>query len=239
LIFGSQDKLAYLVNSLPFNKYNGFENSYAIFPPANNAAPSGKILLSETVGSFNITDIATGLSINSAKASKEGRFQFAVAANLSFSKLTGDALIDKSNYQLPANYSIVSVNKIVDSNDETLMGYTHTFTLATTSLQNEQDVTIRCKPPKVPSWVAATSTKNDTNPTGVKQQTQTFGLEYVVNGLYDAYSNYYKDKSNEFTLTVKISDADKVTGSHGSTGIIVISILIIIIIAIIIKARNN
>lgn len=216
MIFGKQQKLQLFLSKINFSDYKGFENSYYLLTPVNSK-PTAKVIRSGKIGDFEIEQPATKLVINKAKAggrnTDQNIFQFSIAANLEFLKIDDTYLSNPSNYDLPNNYTITAIEKNNDETNEGLKGYTHVFKIRTTDLKQIQDVSIKLKS-KLPNWVTESSTIDDSNPFDTVKQHQTFGFDYLIRGLSEAYSDKYQGQE-QFAISIKVSQNKY--NSHGSS----------------------
>ena len=206
IIFGKKEALQHFLSKINFNDYKGFENSYYLMEP-EGTRPSAKVIRNNKIGDFEIVQPSSNLVINNARAggrnTNTDEFQFSVAVNLDFLKMNDSYLTDAGNYDVSNNYKITNITRNTDETNESLRGYTHVFTLNTSDLKQMQDVTIRLKS-KLPSWIQASSTIDDSNPYDSAQQRKTFGFEYLARGISEAYANHNNNKE-QFAITIKIS----------------------------------
>jgi hypothetical protein len=235
MIFGNNKNIQGLLNKIKFSDYSGFITSYYLLTPnANN--PNSKLIRSPRKGEFQIEQHASkSIIINNAKYQKnstdEKIFQFSVASNLEFLKMDDSYLLNKSNYELPTNYTLVSIKKNDDLTNEGLKGFTHIFTLKTSDLKQNQEVTIKLKS-KLPPWVVESSTEIDSNPSDIKQQDKTFGFKFLIEGIAAGYENVYNGKE-QFGINIKVSSGNY--NSKPSTGFpmwilfILVSLIVVII----------
>ena len=216
ILFGNSQPINYLLQKIKFSNYPGFETSYYLLTPNANK-PNSKIIRTNKIGDFEIEQPATKLTINDAKAggknSNENQFQFSVASNLEFLKMDETYLSNTANYEVPSNYSLVSISKNSDYTNESLKGFTHVFTLSTSDLKQNQEVFIKLKS-KLPPWVDSSSTEDDSNPLNPLQQKQTFGFKYLIEGISEAYADKYEGKE-QFGINVKVSSNNY--DKHGSS----------------------
>ncbi|THU39439.1 hypothetical protein FAM09_13115 [Niastella caeni] len=216
IIFGNQAPLEHFLSKINFNDYKGFENSYYLLKPAGSR-PAAKIVRNNKIGDYEIEQPSTNLVINNAKTGgrngDEEVFQFSLAANLDFLKMDDSYITDPGNYNVSNNYTITSITRNTDETNESLKGYTHLFTCKTSDLKPLQEVSIRLKS-KLPSWVQASSTVDDSNPFDSAQQRQTFGFEYLARGISEAYANHNEGKE-QLAITIKISKNKY--AEHGKT----------------------
>ena len=216
MIFGKQQKLQLFLSKINFSDYKGFENSYYLLTPGNSK-PTAKVIRSGKIGDFGIEQPATKLVINNAKSggrnTDQNVFQFSIAANLEFLKIDETYLSNPSNYDLPNNYTITAIEKNNDETNEGLKGYTHVFRIRTTDLKPIQDVSIKLKS-KLPNWVTESSTIDDSNTFDTLKQHQTFGFDYLIRGLSEAYADKYSGQE-QLALSIKVSQDNY--NSHGSS----------------------
>lgn len=206
IIFGKKAALHHFLSKIDFNHYKGFENSYYLMEP-EASKPNAKIIRNNKIGDFEIVQPSANLILNNAQSGGRNadpdEFQFSVAVNLDFLKMNDSYLSDPGNYDVSNNYKITSITKNTDETNESLKGYTHVFILRTTDLKQMQDVSIRLKS-KLPAWVQASSTIDDSNPYDSAQQRKTFGFEYLARGISEAYADHNNDKE-QLAITIKIS----------------------------------
>lgn len=228
MVFGEQQKLQLFLSKINFSDYKGFENSYYLLTP-ENSKPTAKVISRNKIGNFEIEYPATKLVINNAKAgginTDQKVFQFSIAANLEFLKIDDTYLLNPSNYEISNNYTITKIDKNNDETNESLKGYTHVFTIKTTDLKQMQDVTIKLIT-KLPKWVSSSSTIDDSNPFDTLQQHQTFGFDYLIRGLSEAFSDKYPGK-DQFAISIKVSQ--DIYDSYGSSSKIPWLLLLLIV----------
>lgn len=212
LIFGKPVKIKALLGKLDFTQVSGFEAAYYL-PVPQAISPEAVVIRENKIGNFRIEQPASKLILNNAQADA-GVLQFSVAVNLAPVRMDEAYLLNPANYELPPNYSITAITGNKNAADPSLSGFSHIFTIKTTQLAQNQDVTIRLKN-QVPAWVAASSGEDDSNPRDTAQQRLTFGLSYLVNGINEAYNAVYKDK-NLFVIDVKVSKDNYGSGAGGA-----------------------
>ncbi len=241
LVFGRQDKLASFYSHIRFREYSGYENSHFMLPPSASHPPA-QIIRNNKIGDFRIEQPATRLVINNAvpggrnAASEE--FQFSLAADLTNLSMEEAYLSNPGNYELPSNYSLVSVAKTDPLNNESQAGYSHIFTLKTIDLKQNQEVAIKLKS-KMPDWISRSSNTDDSRPFDAVQQKQTFGLEYLVRGMSEAYADKYEGKE-QLAINVQVSKDNY--AAHGKSGgfpwAIIISLIVIVFIIVWLKNKK-
>ena len=138
----------------------------------------------------------------------KGLFQFTLTADLS--KLPSDSsyLLDKNNYRLTDGFTVQKIEKI-DRNKIAPRDWvtieqstaTHVFTIALKNNSSVRDLTIELKK-QLPGWIAATNCMDDSD---IKQTAgQTFGLQKLAEGIYDAYITFNQKQGIFFSIIVNL-----------------------------------
>jgi len=134
----------------------------------------------------------------SDKGTRKGEFQFSVGVNLKSSLLDDKYILDPKNYAIPSNYSIEIVkNSIANYN------YTHILKLTTRLLKTE-NISIQLKN-NLPQWVTELNSDNDIHINTPEQLGKTFGIKYLVEGIYEAYKAKKNIKEKDTFLEINIS----------------------------------
>ena len=194
LIFAKPGKINALKKTI-----QGFEHQYEEQVP-QQSKPDAVVIRDDKIGNFQIQQPAASLTINNAQP-EAGVLQFSVAANMQ-DQDTG-YLNDKTNYNLPTNYSLQIIQKNPNPNDPSLNGFTHIYTIKTTDLNQNQEVALQLKS-RIPTWIKESTNTDDTHPEDDRQQQQTFGFQYLMQGIHNAYQDVYKDKDLA-SIEIKIS----------------------------------
>jgi hypothetical protein len=185
---------------------NGFTNKLVIQSASQAVQPPFKIVYRPRIGEFDSKSLAQGI-ITDAQAARDDRnkgvFEFNVAVNFSKGMQDAGYFLDSTNYKLSDEKYSLKAKLITDQNDPSLSGFTHLLTLRTTDLKDEKlQVEVVGK---VPSWVYASSSENDTQiETDTDETRKTFGFSYLVEGVSDAF--YPRSQANPLytiPLTIK------------------------------------
>ena len=137
-----------------------------------------------------------------------GDIRLALAVDLS------GMLIDDAYLTNPENYLVKSDDKVeikeireINKQDITpaekkyIGSATHIFILGMNEINHAQEVEIKLLN-RLPSWIEETSSDDDTNVgTGTFAQT-TFGLKYLLQGIYDSYKKHSEDHPHYFELNM-------------------------------------
>jgi len=243
MIFGHQAKMRKLIafiKSGGLSAYDGYEEIYSIFQRSRRH-PAAKLIRTNRRGDFRIEEPATRLVVDNAKEDDSATFQCAVAMDLDSLPLDEKYLMDKANYQLPANYQLVKIEKNDDPENTSLHGFTHIFIIRTSDLKTSQDVYIRLKS-REPHWVEASTILYDDDPANPEQQKKTFGFQYLVDGIKNSYEDKYPNM-DLFEVNAHISKNEKGVDTAGTGGHSSLPWIILIgagvLVAVIIGIKNK
>lgn len=134
-----------------------------------------------------------------------GDIQLALAVDLSHLFIDQRYLTDVSNYEVKTDddVRIKEIRKIEKADmtpaEKKYLGTaTHIFVLQAASIGHGQEVEIKLLN-RMPQWIGAASTDNDLTP----DANTTFGLKYLLGGIYDSY-NRNADDHNYFELELEL-----------------------------------
>ena len=150
--------------------------------------------------------------IEGAKTDRNsGDLQLALAVDLSGMLIDDGYLTDKANYEVDGDGDIEIVdirplNKkdVTPAEKKYLKTATHIFTLRGSELRSHQDVSIKLMN-RLPEWVELTSTDDDRNTADEQFAKSTFGLKYLMQGIYDSYRRYSDGEPYYFELDLEIN----------------------------------
>jgi hypothetical protein len=206
-IFGSTQQISTVLNKKVLdNIKGGYSNRLVLQSIKEINEPSYKILYNPKIGSFSAKQLNEKI-ISDASTSKDnqtkGLFGFNVAVDLSNSLQDANYFLDTSNYILNNTKYQLKIQTITDKNDASLSGFTHLLKLQTSELR--EDVLKIEIVGKTPSWVYNSTSIDDSYILNDKnEQQRTFGLQYLVEGISDAF--YPKSNSNainSISITIK------------------------------------
>lgn len=128
----------------------------------------------------------------------------------------GGMLIDEQYLTNPENYRVEADDPLVikeirpiEAKDVTpaekkhLGRATHIFVLESQGVKHAQDVEIKLMN-RLPEWVEASSSDDDTNVGGPGFAQTTFGLKYLLQGIYDSYRKHSKGDPYYFELELEM-----------------------------------
>lgn len=193
-ILGNETVLKDYLIKHNLSKYQGFKNSYYF---TNNLNPNLRFELLKSTGligraSFN----RENNKIIDAIKSKDGKFQFAVATDLS-EYPDKKTVLNKDSYKITPGFELVAIEPIPENNQPTLVqhndwnkianaGYTHVITINTNDSNFASDFSLSYIN-GLPKWVESTSTDDDSD---IKNNLdKTFGLKYLIKGIQSAYES--------------------------------------------------
>lgn len=216
VIVGTNQNIARLTrdaNYASFCKFadmKGYENMY-LFETDDVYKPYYSLLLESDVirGRFRachgqgdqIKDIE-----NLEVDRNSGDLRLALAVDLGGMLIDEQYLTDVNNYKVEADDKLVikEIRKI-EQKDVTpaerkhLGKATHIFVLESEGIKHSQDVEIKLMN-RLPDWVADSSSDDDTNVGGAGFANTTFGLKYLLQGIYDSYRKNGKGDPYYFEL---------------------------------------
>lgn len=190
-----------------------------------------------------------GKKVKSVEVSKSDQLQFAIAMNLSQLPVSEEYILNKSNYDVK-NYSIIQIGKInngnihypesntftkiMGSDKNKLKGLTHALLLSSNS-NDVNNVDIKIKK-QLPDWVKHYSNSDDRDiATNKAKQSQTFGLEFFLVGIREAYQ-HNNDNLYYTSIIVPVIPSPK---SSGLWTVLFIGLLLMIIVGIIMIIKNK
>jgi len=135
-----------------------------------------------------------------------GDIQLALAVDLSHMFIDQRYQTDVSNYVVEADDGVrikeirkVNRRDITPAEKKYLGSATHIFVLQASAVTHEQDVKIKLLN-RLPQWIAASSTDSDLKPDGMT----TFGLKYLLGGIFDSYNRNADDDHAYFELDLEL-----------------------------------
>lgn len=163
------------------------------------------------VGQFRMRSENT---LSDVRKDRYNNWGFAVAANLSTLPMTSAEKENVANYETSnQNYLVTQIIPIeanhpgISPNDKDIIqkiNATHLICVANSGPLSPINLQIKIKN-TLPVWVHGNSSVDDTGiEIDQEEQTKTFGLEYFIKGIFDAYRENTPDKDYLETLEVEI-----------------------------------
>lgn len=211
----SEEKYADFID---FKHLKGFENLY-LFDASGVYSPYYGFLLKskDTRGEFRAAHGQGEQITNLEKVKadrKSGDIQLALGINLDNMFIDPDYLLDPNNYIVDSSVpvKIKSIRPIEETTDlsvnqNSLRGkMTHVITLTTDKAVRNEEISIKLLN-KLPGWVEKSSSDDDTNLSAATFPATTFGLKYIMNGIYDSYKKLANGTQPVyFTIKLKLNN---------------------------------
>lgn len=206
-IFGNSQQIKSILEMKILDNIKGGYSNRLVFQSIKEInVPNYKILYSPKIGSYSAKQLNSKI-ISDASVSKDnqnkGKFGFRVAVDFSKSLQDYSYFLDLDNFILSNTKFKLKIELITDQNDESLSGFTHLLILETNELIDEVlkiDIV-----GKTPSWVLNSTSIDDSNILNENsEQPKTFGLQYLIEGVSDAF--YPKSNSNSiYSISITIN----------------------------------
>lgn len=206
LAIGKDELLRKFMKQIQLSNLKGYENSYYIsnsgsFKPTYEVFDS-KLNIGKSKTSRKSTN--DNIILDNVKMD-DGDFAFTIAVD--FSELPDQNIIDNvANYTVVGDFKISSINKRTDTfiNENFSSGVankvkqspaTHFIVLESTRPNFDKKLSLQLTNKK-PNWILNSSTENDKEISGNKLT--TFGFNYFVDGIYEAYKLKNHNTNNDF-----------------------------------------
>lgn len=206
LATGKDELLRDFVKKIQLSKLKGFENSYYISNSAD-FKPYYEVFDSKNnIGKYKKSRSSTNdnLILDNILLDN-GLFRFVVAVD--FSEVPDQSILTEiSNYQIEGDFIISSIHKRHDmfinenfssgvSNKVKQTKATHFIVLESNSSNFDKSLAVQLTNKK-PAWILRSNSENDK---AIKTEgLTTFGFNYFVDGIYEAYNLKNNNKNNEF-----------------------------------------
>lgn len=221
ILVGSNKNIARLTvdnNYASFSQFfemRGYENEY-LFETSNIYRPYYSLLLNnpDLRGRFQPErgqDTQITRIENVETDHDSGDIRLALAVDLSKMLIDRNYLTDVRNYQVASDDVVrikeirpVSGRDITPAEKKYIGRATHIFILEMKDCKHNQNVSIRLLN-RLPGWVAASSSDDDTRIGSGTFATTTFGLKYLLQGIYNSYHKNAAGEPYYFELELKLS----------------------------------
>lgn len=218
-VIGKVDVLRSFVNKYDVKNFEGYED-FTLICGDGTVTPYYSILKdSHKKGNFKIVDrksttIKSIYSIDYNKRSGVKEFQFGVGINCDELGLPESYIKDKSNYLIESEFGddirvadVIEVNKkdIGQVDQRKYIGSSnHVIILSTEKVSTgKQKLNIVLKD-RLPQWVGTSSTTNDRGVQPGDSYDKTFGFEYLIEGIAEAYKPIDNAEKAYFNLDLEI-----------------------------------
>lgn len=222
MVVGSKDNIARLTHDNSYSSFSrlqetqGYEHEY-LFDTSETYHPFYSLLLShpDIKGRFRPERGQTEhiTSVSGVQPERDGgNITMVLAVDLSQMFIDKNYLLDTKNYKVEADDNIVIKQiKPIDNREITqaekkhIGTATHLFVLEMKELRHSQDVKIKLMN-KMPTWIEQSSSDDDTNTHSASFAQTTFGLKYLLRGIYNCYQKGAQEEPYYFSLDMKFEN---------------------------------
>lgn len=217
VIVGNNENIARLTQDENYEAFaqlsrlRGYENMY-LFETDDVYEPYYSLLLShpQIRGRFQ-PERGQGTQVTKLEGLKtdrnSGDIRLVLAVDLSKMLIADEYLTDVNNYVVDADDAVTikeirPINKsdVTPAERKYAQSATHLFVLSVKEPKHEQKVRIKLLN-RMPRWIASSSNDNDARVDG----TTTFGLKYLLQGIYDSYRRNSDGKPYYFEMDLNFS----------------------------------
>ncbi len=217
VIVGNNENIARLTQDENYEAFaqlsrlRGYENMY-LFETDDVYEPYYSLLLShpQIRGRFQ-PERGQGTQVTKLEGLKtdrnSGDIRLVLAVDLSKMLIADEYLTDVNNYVVDADDAVTikeirPVNKsdVTPAERKYAQSATHLFVLSVKEPKHEQKVRIKLLN-RMPRWIASSSNDNDAR----VDATTTFGLKYLLQGIYDSYRRNSDGKPYYFEMDLNFS----------------------------------
>jgi hypothetical protein len=201
-----------------FNQLNGFKNLYCFMPDASSMLQHYSIVLGsmENAGTFRPQQGANPagriIAIENIKPDRDtGDFRVAIALDLSGVIAEESYKLNPANYQIESadEFNVVSItpltqvvkNSVSQNGRKYLEHATHLLLLQASSVTQNQKVKVSLLN-RMPEWISASSSDDDRDLQSQGFNSTTFALQYLMQGIYDAYYSTNIPTYAKFELSI-------------------------------------
>ena len=211
-IIGTDENVKCFNKSINIEELKGYKHQFTI---SNKSMANASYTVFDTgykKGNYRHDNPIAIHSIKKVKKTTNDEFELGIGIDLSNFTMSESDKLDTANYTInQGNYEIVRIEqidilKLTNPTDKRLVidnNCTHVIVLSCTGFPNDLSLSIKRK---LPQWVTNTASTDDRRiASDTSQQSKTFGLEYFVKGVSDAYNYIATDKNNFLTINLKVA----------------------------------
>lgn len=209
-VIGTDANINVFNEHINVDEMRGYENKYVLSSTDCSECNYSALTRTHNMAMFRVKGSGPFKTLENARV-HGSQFQFAIAADLSALPMSSVEKLDIRNYDvIKGPYSIVGVNVVdpthmhpLDKNLVETYNLTHEIIVSTN--QYPSDITVGVKR-GIPQWVKDANSIDDTSiDDNDSEKQKTFGLEYFVTGISDAFKVVANNKNylTEFSIQVK------------------------------------
>lgn len=194
ICFGPEGGLQQILSLIRRNHFKGFRNMLFLTDQAQYEVHPSVINYPD----YYVYDPEVPLTVRDASAGgKDGHFRLKLGADLSLLPLDDAYLQHKDNYEATNGYRVESIR------NSDRQGCTHEFTLeAGAAVPGTLSLLLKRR---LPTWVAASNLDSDKGMSAEQLAGKTFGIRYLLEGIYDAYSAQ-DSNTHFFSIAISVKD---------------------------------
>ena len=209
-VIGTDANLKNFNEHINVDQMHGYQDKYVLSCSDFSNCNYSALINSHRMAMFRVKGSMPYRTLERAR-SHGGQFQFSIAADLSSLPMSSTEKLDVNNYDvIQGSYEVVGIYEVdsvhMHPTDKAIVqNFSLTHEIVVSSTQYPADVIVGVKR-DIPQWVKSVSSTDDTSINeNDDEKKKTFGLEYFVTGISDAYkeASPNKDYSTEFSIQVK------------------------------------
>lgn len=211
-VLGTDNNVKKFNRDISISELKGYKNQFTI---SNKDVSKIDYTVFDTKykkGSYRHAKDGAIHTITNVSKNSIGQFELGIGIDLSaFSMSETDKLdpanynVDKGNYKID-RIEVIDTNKLGSPLDKVLVRNnhcTHAIILSCTGFPNDISISIKRE---LPHWIRQTSSTDDRKiADDTNEQLRTFGIEYFVEGISDAYKYLAIDKDNFMRINIKVT----------------------------------
>lgn len=206
-LMGPTTRVNHMLEKMDMSKLDGLEKQHLF--SNRTLTPNYRILVNNRIGTFKPGRANPKQSIQEAKIESrgpnQGLFQVAIGIDLENSGLDKSYILNPNNYRInndDFNIQIEAITQSDKNNSKILSDYSHYLLLRTDKIKaGEVQIELMRN---LPDWVTASNSLNDKDQTG-NELNKTYGIEYLVKGVENAYAAASKNFETYFEITISIN----------------------------------
>ncbi|MGL6179999.1 MAG: hypothetical protein ACRC13_12470 [Tannerellaceae bacterium] len=189
-LFGPAEQISKYFSNEYLENLPGYENMSRFITLDTSTKNNYEIVSYNYAGEFKYIPKKANKEIEFKSKDRHNNFQISIAADFSKIPFPQQFFLDSQNYEIDSNYEIIDIVPASTFNKSPEWA-THLITIkAIGSPLGKVSLKLLSK---TDNWVSSSSNTDDTN----VDESSTFGLEYLINGI----SNAYQEKQNSKYLT--------------------------------------
>ena len=209
-VIGTDANLNNFNEHINVDEMRGYQDKYVLSCSDFSSCNYSALMSSHRMAMYRVTGSLPYRTLERAR-SHGGVFQFSIAADLASLPMSSTEKLDVNNYDIiQGTYDVLGVYEVDPihmhpTDRKVVQDYNLTHEIVVSTSQYPTDVIVGVKR-DIPQWVKNVSSTDDTSINDSDdEKKKTFGLEYFVTGISDAYkeASPNKDYSTQFKIQVK------------------------------------